>query len=124
MTIDEKIEMLKEDIKISQECIERFEEEYNDEDAPYRYSAYTEKEWDDMHLIPIKNNKEMIKEAEQEIEWLTELQILRIITEYLRDSIGVFDTVDGKVGIETDIIEWAKEELTVKGVNADEKEEN
>lgn len=63
---------------------------------------------------------EYASEHRQLAKWLTELQILRIITEYLRDSIGVFDTVDGKVGIETDIIEWAKEELTVKEVKADE----
>ena len=65
--------------------------------------------------------QERASERRQLAEWLRELVHLRNITEYLRNFIDCFGSMDSMYYNE-DIIKWAEEELRVemREVNADE----
>lgn len=67
------------------------------------------------------STRSMADYHKQLAEWLRELVHLRNITEYLRDFIDCFGSMDSMYYNE-DIIEWAEEELRVemREVNADE----
>lgn len=63
-----------------------------------------------------KHCKETAEEYRTVAKWLNELQHLRNITEFLRDSIWVAETRDDET-VNGDIIKWAENELTVKEVD-------
>lgn len=69
----------------------------------------------------VSNCLECASEHRQLAEWLRELVHLRNITEYLRDFIDCFGSMDSMYYNE-DIIKWAEEELRVemREVKADE----
>lgn len=99
MTIDETIEYLEKTARHQLKCAEKLDELGCDSTSTRSMADY----------------------HKQLAEWLRELVHLRNITEYLRDFIDCFGSMDSMYYNE-DIIKWAEEELRVemREVTADE----
>lgn len=98
MTIDETIEYLEKTARNQLECAEKIDELGCDSTS----------------------TRSMVDYHNRLANWLRELVHLRNITEYLRDFIDCFGSMDSMYKNE-DIIEWAESELRVdmREINAD-----